>query len=182
MLVDIGDLIWGAIGFATLALVITLVAVAWEVRHVLRVAATFASQLNQDVSPMLQDMQHIVHRLDSVTAKVGEKAEQAGALVERVEESFSAGRLRARDAWDDTRVWLDSLKVGWQAGWQVFREGAGEAERPAGPQPQRAQAPQPAAAEAAGEPAPEIEPTPVMVMVSETVIVEERLPPASSAD
>jgi hypothetical protein len=179
MLVSIGDLIWGAIGFATLALVITLVAVAWEVRHVLRVAAHFADQMNRDVSPMLQDMQHIVHRLDNVTVKVGEKAEQAGHLVERVEESFSAGRMRAQDAWDDTRIWLDSLKVGWQAGWQVFRDGGTTAA--AGPQPRREAAPPPRrASEPSGEPAPEIEPTPVVVMTAETVVVEEMLPPAAA--
>lgn len=172
MLVSLGDLIWGALGFATLALVITLVAVAWEVRNVLRVAAAFATQLDRDVSPMLQDLQHIVHRLDGVTAKVGEKAEQAGHLVERVEESFSAGRLRARDAWDDTRVWLDSLKVGWQTGLQVWRDGGDGASAP--PEP---------GADLAGEAAPTIEPTPVMVRVSETIVVEEgRQPPISGAD
>jgi hypothetical protein len=180
MLVSIGDLIWGAIGFATLTLVITLVAVAWEVRHVLRVAAMFADQLNRDVSPMLQDMQHIVHRLDAVTAKVGEKAEQAGHLVERVEESFTAGRVRARDAWEDSRVWLDSLKVGWQAGWQVFRDGGANGH--AGPQPQRATAPAgEQETETTGEPAPEIEPTPVIVM-TETIVTAEYRPPPATAD
>jgi hypothetical protein len=159
MLVSMGDLIWGAIGFATLALVITLVAVAWEVRHVLKVIATFASQLDRDVSPLLQDVQHIVHRVDSVAAIVGDKAEAAGALVGRVEESLHVGRERAQDAWDDTRVWLDSLKVGWHAGWQVFREGAAESE----PELQtRCEVPAVVAPEA--EAAPAIEPTPAVLV------------------
>jgi len=124
MLVSVGDLIWGAIGLATLALIVTLVAVAWEARSVLRVASLFATQLERDVSPMLQDLQHITHRLDNVSAVVGDKAEKASHLVDRAGESLAVGRLRARDAWDDTRMWLESLRVGWQAGLAVIRDGA----------------------------------------------------------
>lgn len=124
MLVSVGDLIWGAIGLATLALLITLVAVAWELKGVLHVVAQFTSQVDKDVSPLLQDVQHIMHRLDNVSAVVGEKVEQTSHLVDRVEESLAVGRVRARDAWDDTRVWLESLRVGWHAGLQVIRDGS----------------------------------------------------------
>ncbi|MBC7541703.1 MAG: DUF948 domain-containing protein [Candidatus Sericytochromatia bacterium] len=122
MLVSVGDLIWGAIGLATLALIVTLVAVALELRGVLRVVAEFTRQVERDLSPMMQDLQHIMHRLDSVSAVVGEKVEQTSHLVDRVEESLAVGRVHARDAWADTRQWLGSLRVGWSAGLQVFRD------------------------------------------------------------
>src|SRR4051794_36796300 len=106
MMVSVGDLIWGAIGLATLALIITLVAVGLELRGVLRVIGSFAAQVERDVSPMMQDLQHIMHRLDSVSEVVEDKVEQTSHFVDRVEESFAVGRVRARDAWDDTREWL----------------------------------------------------------------------------
>jgi hypothetical protein len=123
MLVSVGDLIWGAVGLATLALLVTLVAVAFEARSVLRVMASFASQVERDLSPLMQDVQHITHRLDSLSAVVGDKVEQTSHLVERVEESLAEGRVRAQDAWVDTRHWLSSLKVGLHAGMAVFRDG-----------------------------------------------------------
>src|SRR4051812_33662112 len=123
MLVSVGDLIWGAIGLATLALLVTLVAVALELRGVLRVVAEFAKQVERDLSPMMQDVQHIVHRLDSLSAVVGDKVEQTSPLVDRVGGSRAVGRIHAGAAGDDPRQWLGSLRVGWHAGMQVFRDG-----------------------------------------------------------
>lgn len=123
MLVDVGALLWGLIGIATLVLLVTLVAAAWELRNVLKTAADLAVQIERDLAPTLQDVHHILSRVDQASAVIGEKVEDTANLVEALEDSLAAGRMRARDAWDDTKVWLDSLRVGWQTGLQVWREG-----------------------------------------------------------
>ncbi|MBC7545209.1 MAG: hypothetical protein H7338_20985 [Candidatus Sericytochromatia bacterium] len=127
MMVSFTDVLWGAIGLATLTLVMALVAMVWEMRSVLRIVAVSTSQLTGGVQPVLEDMEHIVQRLETISAVVEEKIEATNNLVDHVVHgvgaSVAGGKALAQVSWASTRQWFGRLGIGIRAGMRVLRQG-----------------------------------------------------------